>query len=161
MSCASACFILNCWKQHNSNAACLCITDNVHGRISVINVLYNNAVFGRYNDCVSCENVLVHILGYGGRLAGACFLPINLSDSGPHPLLLSHISALEHPSHPINNEAGPLKRTGRAWRNWGQNDFEGTSWSSIGHGILCRARSFCGTSVRRWKKQDFKRSFRL
>lgn len=62
--------------EHNSNAVCLWITDSVHGRISVINVLYNNAAFGRYIDCVSCGKFLVHILGYGGRLAGACFLLI-------------------------------------------------------------------------------------
>lgn len=156
MPCSCACFFLNYRKQHNSNTACLCITDNVDGRISVINVLYTNAVFGRYN-------VSVTSLAMEAGLLVCVFFPLICQTQG-HTHFCRHTLVPLNIHHiPLIMKPGSLRELEGSWRNWGQNDFEDTSWSSIGHGIFYRARIFwwSGTSVGRWKRQDFKCYFQL
>lgn len=73
-------------------------------------------------------------------------LPMVCTDTEPHQVLFSHRTALKHPSHPITADARLPKRTGRAWWNWGQSEFEGTWWGPLGYGVSCRARTFVSPS---------------
>lgn len=72
-------------------------------------------------------------------------LPMVSTHMDPQRLLFSHSSGLKHPSHPITADAQLPKRTGRAWWNWGQSEFEGTWWGPLGYGVSCRSQTFVST----------------
>lgn len=87
-------------------------------------------------------------------------LPMVRSDMEPLGLPFSHSTALKHPSHPITADARVPNRTGRAWWNWGQSEFEGTWWGPLGNGVSCRARTFVSPSEGHCKCTSIKRGSR-